>query len=763
MNRQIIGIYTLLLIILYVLFPNIIIAQNSQIENNLYLIKDEISGKYGGVDIYNEVIIPFEYDDLMARPYSMIINMNKYQRIRAKKNGQVGMINNYNQEIIPCKYNGVEYLGYGIYSISDFNDNHGLIDSLGNTILPCEYENIMEHEGRYLVVREERDCGYGIFDLASKSFALPCKYKNIYSALGTTDPYASAFWELTDNNDKISIVRTKDLKQITKYKYDNIEWGEVDNYGYHFSGGLAIVKRNGKYGAINEEGKEVVPVIFDRMSLELYQEDNSALLIATQKKQSGTIYTCYNVYGKQLFESSYRIHPLKSGGAFWGKRDDNGYYLYNYDGKRKSNTPYKSISETWDTYTIVNGNNGKGLISDSGTEIFPCQYEQIKMYRGKIIMLKTASGWQIYHLNKQKYLSRQYFETYDYDNHWNELEESVLFLKNGGWGILDIEKFEMVVPCIYDKVACTHHELYFCKNDKYGFANLNGDITELKYDRNKMSNSHFYLAKTHIENQKPDVDTNIPVNIGNLEQTFAVIIANEKYTETSIPDVPYASNDGVIFKEYCRKTLGIPSANIKYRENATLNQIRYELNWLKDISEAYNGDAKVIFYYAGHGIPDEKNSSAYLLPSDGFGSDINSAYSIDELYSQLGELPAKQITVFMDACFSGAKRDGDMLTSARSVAIKAKSGTPKGNMVVFSAAQGDETAYQYNKKKHGMFTYFLLKKLQETKGNATLGELETYVKQNVQQYSIRENNRKQTPTMLVSPELKEHISKLQIK
>ena len=62
-----------------------------------------------------------------------------------------------------------------------------------------------------------------------------------------------------------------------------------------------------------------------------------------------------------------------------------------------------------------------------------------------------------------------------------------------------------------------------------------------------------------------------------------------------------------------------------------------------------------------------------------------------------------------------------------------------------------------------MFTYFLLKKLQETKGNATLGELETYVKQNVQQYSIRENNRKQTPTMLVSPELKEHISNLQIK
>lgn len=127
-----------------------------------------------------------------------------------------------------------------------------------------------------------------------------------------------------------------------------------------------------------------------------------------------------------------------------------------------------------------------------------------------------------------------------------------------------------------------------------------------------------------------------------------------------------------------------------------MNNIRSQINWVKEITKVYNGNAKVIFYYAGHGIPDETNNSSYLLPIDGIGNDPRSAYSLNELYSQLGELSAKQITVFMDACFSGAKRDGGMLTSARSIAIKAKSGTPKGNMIVFSAAQGDETAHQYN-------------------------------------------------------------------
>ena len=66
MNRQIVRIYILLFIISYIQFPQKLVAQNSQIENNLYLIKDDISGKYGGVDIYNEVIIPFEYDNLYA-------------------------------------------------------------------------------------------------------------------------------------------------------------------------------------------------------------------------------------------------------------------------------------------------------------------------------------------------------------------------------------------------------------------------------------------------------------------------------------------------------------------------------------------------------------------------------------------------------------------------------------------------------------------------------------------------------------------------
>lgn len=74
-------------------------------------------------------------------------------------------------------------------------------------------------------------------------------------------------------------------------------------------------------------------------------------------------------------------------------------------------------------------------------------------------------------------------------------------------------------------------------------------------------------------------------------------------------------------------------------------------------------------------------------------------------------------------------------------------------MVVFSAAQGDETAYPYREQQHGMFTYHLLKKLQETSGDVTLQELGNYIIREVKKRSLEENDKKQTPCVTPSAEV----------
>ncbi|MBQ6065022.1 MAG: leucine-rich repeat protein [Prevotella sp.] len=279
-------------------------------------------------------------------------------------------------------------------------------------------------------------------------------------------------------------------------------------------------------------------------------------------------------------------------------------------------------------------------------------------------------------------------------------------------------------------------------------ANVQIDLPPLEIDlgggkKNDMAQDK--KSQTPIDNT---LDVNIPSASVNNSSAFAVIVGNERYSQVS--NVDYAENDAKVFAEYCRKTLGIPQKNVRTYGNATYAGFVQAIKDVKEIAKAYNGQISVIFYYAGHGVPNESTKDAYLLPVDADGRQMETCYSVGRLYKELGEMGAKNVVVFMDACFSGAQRGEGMLASARGVALKAKAEAPQGNMVVFTAATGDETAYPYKEKGHGMFTYFLLKKLQETKGDCTLGELGEYIQTNVSQQSVVINRKSQTPTIVPS-------------
>ncbi len=276
------------------------------------------------------------------------------------------------------------------------------------------------------------------------------------------------------------------------------------------------------------------------------------------------------------------------------------------------------------------------------------------------------------------------------------------------------------------------------------------------------------VKKPTVKKQQPrqfatssDVDENLPTTSKENEEMFAIIIANENYM--NVARVDCALHDGRTFHRYCHQVLGIPEDNIHIVEDATYGQMTEQVNWLERVAKAYEGDARIIIYYAGHGIPNEKNGAAYLLPIDASGDNTAAAYGLGSLYKTLGQLNARSVTLFLDACFSGSLRGEGMLSAARGVAIKAKNEAPLGNMVVFSAAQGDETAYPYAEKGHGLFTYFLLKKLKETKGNVDFGTLDTYIRKEVGRKSVVVNNKPQTPHAESGPQLADTWKKMTLK
>lgn len=288
------------------------------------------------------------------------------------------------------------------------------------------------------------------------------------------------------------------------------------------------------------------------------------------------------------------------------------------------------------------------------------------------------------------------------------------------------------------------------------------DTSNLVAETHSSNNPGVRRSKATVSVGKSDVDTDIPESKEVNDKTFAYIIANEDYS--MVAPVPMAQNDGQTFGEYCRKTLGLPETNVRYYPNASYGIMLSAIQDLKNIAKVYDpGEINVIFYYAGHGVPNEATKDAFLLPIDANGQQTEVCYSLNKLYSELAGLNANSVVVFLDACFSGAGRDGDMLASARGVALKAKAGKPQGNMVIFSAASGDETAYPYKEKGHGLFTYYLLKKLQESKGNATLQEIGDYVTEEVRRQSQVVNRKLQTPTVSASTAMGDSWKNMKLK
>lgn len=259
--------------------------------------------------------------------------------------------------------------------------------------------------------------------------------------------------------------------------------------------------------------------------------------------------------------------------------------------------------------------------------------------------------------------------------------------------------------------------------------------------------------KENVAEILSDVDINIP-ELGQINNnSFAVIIANEVYDVESRVD--FALRDGRTFKEYCQKILGIPEENIRLVENATHMQIKRNIDWLEKISQILGGECNFIIYYAGHGMSDEEHKGGFILPTDAYASDIESTgYSLKEMYNKLGSMPVNSVTVFLDACFSGMQRDGAPVMASRGIARKPNPEVLTGKLVVFSATSETESAYSYKSKGHGLFTYYLLKKLKETKGKISYGELYSYLRKEVGLKSLTLNEKGQIPEVYTAPQMK---------
>ena len=243
----------------------------------------------------------------------------------------------------------------------------------------------------------------------------------------------------------------------------------------------------------------------------------------------------------------------------------------------------------------------------------------------------------------------------------------------------------------------------------------------------------------------------------------AVIIGNKGY-QGGIPAVDFAHNDAEAFKQFVVEGLGFDPDNIIDLRDASQAQMESAFGNDRTHKGALwryldpDGNSDVVVFYSGHGVPSLEDEQAYLLPVD---ADPNvpqiNGYPLDVLYKNLAKLEARSVKVFLDACFSGNSQNGMLIRATSGISVTARLPEQASQLLVLTAAQGDQVASWDEDAQHGLFTKHLLAALAgaadqgdmgDGNGDVTLAEVKAYLDRHMTRAARRIYGRVQTVTAL---------------
>jgi len=253
-----------------------------------------------------------------------------------------------------------------------------------------------------------------------------------------------------------------------------------------------------------------------------------------------------------------------------------------------------------------------------------------------------------------------------------------------------------------------------------------------------------------------DVDRLPAATVKPRQNAHAVLIGIEQYQQ-ELPKADFAARDAEVVGQYLTRTMGYAGENVVVLLNHRAAKAaieKYIEGWLPDRVEP--GDS-VFIYFSGHGAPNTKTGKAYLVPYDGDPVFVEqTGYPLDRLYDRLAALPAKEVIVMLDSCFSGAGGRSVIAEGMRPMLLSVENpALANGKVVVLAASSGAQVSSTYKQEGHGLLTYFFLKGLQgeadqNLDSRIELRELYEYLKPQVERVARRDFHNEQTPQLLGS-------------
>lgn len=258
----------------------------------------------------------------------------------------------------------------------------------------------------------------------------------------------------------------------------------------------------------------------------------------------------------------------------------------------------------------------------------------------------------------------------------------------------------------------------------------------------KVPDSRAALGQLNVASIKPQ-----PV-----KDAVAIIIGIEKYKRVAKAD--YANADALDFYDYANRALGIKQENIKLLIDDgadDLEILQAFQNWLP--IKVKKNKTEVYVFFSGHGYPGDDGKGLYFLPH-GVDKDYmdRTAVKQKEVIAALQAVQPKAVTMFIDSCYSGQTRAGEILVAgSKPIALKQTDMTYPAEFTVITASNMDQISWSSNDLKHGIFSYYLMKGMEgeadaNKDGKITVSEMHEYLSDMVARQAMG-MNRKQQPQL----------------
>lgn len=617
----------------------------------------------------------------------------------------------------------------GLEPYRDWFGEYGYVDSSGNIVIGCQFDDARSFsEGLAAVLsRSGGVAGVGVFGSLSPTLKwgyidtaglimIPCQFD-----------YAGEFREgyaaVMSGNKWGFIDRRGDT--LVDYRYDEVR---------RFVNGYAAVCRNGLWGYVDADGNELVPCSYSVAAdfgsdgfAAVSTGDSTGFVFrdgqwyATKDRALNWIRGIpFSVYAKDKVMNRINEWQLQEPGETlqdWEVRVNEETFAARLEGlEMRFEAEYVSANRLQDP------------------ELVPGQYDSL----GGMLPVDIHDRGGDRHFSIMLPVAAE--EVGSVLDGWKRIKADFrYFIKDDHVSIASVE---IVLP---------GNRTYSWEDPDYS----TGRTLLLDYD---LENPDFtlpgkiYRRMTAVSEDTlgiPDSDVGIPSgNRRDGSHVYAVIIANQDYGTGFA--VPYALNDGAVFREYCLSRLCVPEDQIAYLANAGAEDFGSLYGWLDRVSRMFDADTRILLYFSGQCILDKDLGETFLLPVDYRSKGVQSGLGLRSLYRRISRWGVDDALFLLDASYGKVCRNGMMLNVFRDGETRPEWLRPNERIVTFFAAGEDGAALPYPEERHGIFTYFVLKALQQHPDGISYGDLFDFVSSGVRRVASELYGAVQSPLVYSS-------------